>query len=40
MRKTEGDVLDNSAVTAAIAGQDAVLGCLGPMNSRGLEVMM
>ena len=34
VRKMEGDVLHNSAVTAAIAGQDAVLVCLGPMNSR------
>ena len=34
VRKMQGDVLDRSAVTAAIAGQDAVLVCLGPVNSR------
>ena len=34
VRKMQGDVLDSAAVTAAIAGQDAVLVCLGPVNSR------
>ena len=34
VRKMQGDVLDTTAVTAAILGQDAVLVCLGPVSSR------